>query len=170
MINIYEYILNRKQKVFKGSSLDILEKNLKNSIFKDMKKEDSNGYLEAICDVLLDLYNSGSEYIINSDENFKNIDKNFKGFRIKYNVTTYCIEIYNIENLTAIYITFDSIKIYLYTIPENRKNELTKERMIKSLGEGANLGIAYQNVFISRISEEKNLNDFKEKLNKLVYK
>lgn len=154
MINIYEYILNRKQKVFKGSSLDILEKNLKNSIFKDMK-EDSNGYLEAICDVLLDLYNSGSEYIINSDENFKNIDENFKGFRIKYNITTYCIEIYNIENLTAIYITFDSIKIYLYTIPENRKNELTKEGMIKSLGEGANLGIAYQNVFISRISEEK---------------
>lgn len=162
MIQLYEYLLSKKkQKTLDMSSIDILSEKSNGDILNDMKNKKYNGYTYVICDFLLDLYNEGYECII-GDEEFENIDDNFKGFRIKHKDLNYTIEIYNVEKLIAIYITLDSLPfLYVYTIPEDRK--VTKKDIIDRK-------IALREMLLIKNCNPNRIEEFKEKLNKLIYK
>lgn len=162
MIQLYEYLLNKKkQKTLDMSSIDILSEKPNGDILNDMKNKKYNGYTYVICDFLLDLYNEGYECII-GDEEFENIYNNFKGFRIKHKDLNYAIEIYNVEKLIEVYITLDSLPfLRVYTIPENRKT--TKKDIIDSK-------IALREILLIKNCDPNRMEEFKEKLNKLIYK
>lgn len=143
------------------SPIDILSEKSNGDILNDMKNKKYNGYTNVICDFLLDLYSKGYECII-GDEEFKNIDNNFKGFRIKHKDLNYTIEIYDVKKLIKIYITLDSLSfLRIYTIPEDRK--VTKEDII-------NRRIALTEILFIKNCNPSRMEEFKEKLNKLIYK
>lgn len=162
MIQLYEYLLSKKrQKTLDMSPIDILSEKPNGDILNDMKNKKYNGYTNVICNFLLDLYSEGYECVI-GDEEFKNIDNNFKGFRIIHKDLNYTIEIYDVKKLIEIYITLDLLPfLRVYTIPEDRK--VTKKDIIDRR-------IGLREILLIKNCNPSRMKEFKEKLNKLIYK
>ena len=182
MIHINEYLLRKKTK-YKGrpsiessaeSTIDELEDILLRSIsafqrpqyktlFDSLREKKDNGYTEAMCSKLIELYNNDYEYMLQSNDGFKTADENFKGFKINsrwWRNEEIIVIIYNVNEEVQLYINFLP---YHFTI---RTGNMPDKDKLLELVKGTR-GATFSPVYSGDYDESK-LNDFKEKLDELI--